>query len=181
MFRSFIPFLVFAVVAVALGVGLTLKPKEIPSVLVGKPVPDFSLPPIEGRELGLDSADLRSGEVHVVNVFASWCYPCREEHPFLMELAKTGDVNLSGINYKDKPDKVTKWLNELGDPFDRIGADHDGRVSIDWGVYGVPETFIVDGTGEIRLKILGPLNNQDRADAFLECLDQIKNGGTCEG
>jgi cytochrome c biogenesis protein CcmG/thiol:disulfide interchange protein DsbE len=135
------------------------------------------LPPLEGKDNGLESDHLRTGDVHVVNVFASWCLPCKAEHPFLMELAKSGKAKLSGINYKDKPKNIAKWLDDLGDPFGRIGADHDGRVSIDWGVYGVPETFIVDGAGRIRMKYLGPLNNSDRTEAFLECLDTISNGG----
>jgi cytochrome c biogenesis protein CcmG, thiol:disulfide interchange protein DsbE len=180
--RHLLPFFVFLAVAVALGVGLTLKPKDIPSALIDKPIPEFALPPLEGRDNGLASSDLRNGDVQVVNVFASWCLPCRAEHPFLMELAKSGKAALSGINYKDKPEKVAKWLDDLGDPFGRIGADVDGRASIDWGVYGVPETFIVDGAGRIRMKHLGPLNNPDQITAFLECLDQVKKGeDTCGG
>lgn len=180
-YRHLIPFALFVVIAVALGVGLTLKPKEIPSVLIGKPVPEFILPPVEGRTSGLQTSDLHSGEVQVVNVFASWCLPCRAEHPFLMELSKSGKVTLSGINYKDRPDKAKKWLDEVGDPFERTGADRSGRVSIDWGVYGIPETFIVDGDGNIRMKYVGPLNNEDRIRSFLSCLDQIAGGAEqCE-
>lgn len=181
-YRHLVPFVLFVVIAVALAAGLTLKPREIPSVLIGKPVPEFSLPPLEGRAEGLQSSDLRSGDVQVVNVFASWCLPCRAEHPFLMELSKSGKVRLNGLNYKDQPDKVRKWLDDLGDPYQRTGADLDGRVSIDWGVYGVPETFIVDGKGEIRMKYVGPLNNEDRVESFLACLDQIASGAeACEG
>ncbi len=181
-YRSLIPFLLFMIVAVALAVGLTLNPKDIPSALIGKEIPEFSLPPLAGRERGLESADLKSGEVQVVNVFSSWCIPCRAEHPFLMRLSSTEKVTVNGINYKDQPDKAIKWLDDMGDPFHRIGADLDGRVSIDWGVYGVPETFIVDGDGWIRMKVLGPLNNEDRINAFMACLERVTNGGgACDG
>ena len=176
-FRHLVPFILFVVVVVSLGFGLTLKPKEIPSALINLPVPDFQLPPLEGKTNGLASDNLRTGSVQVVNVFASWCLPCRDEHPFLMQLAKSGKATVNGINYKDKPEKVAKWLAEMGDPFARIGADLEGRVSIDWGVYGVPETFIVDGAGRIRMKYLGPLDNSDRTTVFLECLGTIARGG----
>jgi cytochrome c biogenesis protein CcmG/thiol:disulfide interchange protein DsbE len=181
-YRNLIPFLLFAIVAAVLAVGLTLNPKEIPSALIGKAIPEFVLPPLDGRDRGLDSADLKSGEVQVVNIFSSSCIPCRAEHPFLMKLSQSGKVPLNGINYKDKPDKAKEWLRDMGDPFHRIGTDRDGRVSIDWGVYGVPETFIVDGEGRIRMKYVGPLNNQDRIAAFMACLDRVMNGnGACEG
>ena len=176
-FRYLIPVFLFAAVVVALGVGLTLKPRDIPSALIDQPIPEFELPPLAGKNNGLSSEHLRTGDVQVVNVFASWCLPCREEHPFLMDLAKSGKVQLNGINYKDRPEKVAKWLADVGDPFARIGADEDGRVSIDWGVYGVPETFIVDGAGRIRMKYLGPLNNDAGTTAFLDCLDSLSNGG----
>ena len=120
-----------------LAVGLTLNPREIPSPLIGKPVPEFSLPPVQGRTLGLSSADLK-GEVSLVNVFASWCVACRAEHPLFMELKAKGIVPIHGLNYKDRPQDAEGWLNELGDPYTRTGADLDGRVAIDWGVYGVP-------------------------------------------
>ena len=179
-FRHLIPFVLFVVVAAALGVGLTLKPKEIPTALIDQPIPEFELPPLEGKNNGLASNDLRNGNVQVVNVFASWCLPCKAEHPFLMELSKSGKARLSGINYKDKPENVAKWLDDLGDPFALIGADREGRTSIDWGVYGVPETFIVDGAGRIRMKYLGPLNNVERTTVFFECLEIISVGdGQC--
>jgi cytochrome c biogenesis protein CcmG/thiol:disulfide interchange protein DsbE len=151
------PLAIFAIVGVFLGIGLTLNPREIPSPLVGKPVPQFQLAAVKGRTIGLASSDLR-GEVSIVNVFASWCVACREEHPLWMALARQNIAPVHGLNYKDKPDDAARWLGELGDPYRRTGADLDGRVGIDWGVYGVPETFVVDKRGMIRDKIIGPIS-----------------------
>ena len=151
-----IPIAVFIVIAVALGIGLTLNPSEIPSALIGKPVPEFDLPPVEGRTLGLSTKDLK-GEVSLVNVFASWCVACREEHPLFMDLARRNVVPIHGLNYKDKPENASRWLDSLGDPYTRTGADLDGRVGIEWGVYGVPETFLVNQAGEIVHKHIGAL------------------------
>jgi cytochrome c biogenesis protein CcmG/thiol:disulfide interchange protein DsbE len=151
-----VPLAVFAVIAVALGVGLQLKPAEIPSALIGKPVPVFALNAVQGTEKGLSSADLK-GQVSVVNVFASWCVPCRVEHPLWEEVAKSG-VPLFGINYKDTPANAAAWLASLGNPYARTGADLNGRVGIDFGVYGVPETFVIDADGIIRLKFIGPVD-----------------------
>src|SRR3990167_4499693 len=127
----FVPLLLFLGLAVLFGVGLTLNPREIPSPLIGKPVPTFSLPPVKGRTLGLSSADLK-GEVSLVNVFASWCAACRAEHPLLMDLKERGVVPIHGLNYKDKPEDAERWLNELGDSYTRTGADVDGKVGIEW-------------------------------------------------
>lgn len=150
------PLAIFVIVGVFLGVGLTLNPREIPSPLVGKPVPQFQLAAVKGRSLGLASGDLR-GEVSIVNVFASWCIACRDEHPLWMALARQGIAPIHGLNYKDAPDDAARWLDELGDPYRRTGADRDGRVGIDWGVYGVPETYVVDKHGLIRDKVIGAI------------------------
>ena len=153
------PLLIFVIVAVVLGIGLTLNPREIPSPLIDKPVPEFKLGPVKGRTLGLAAADLK-GDVSIVNVFASWCTACRDEHPVLMELARKRALPIHGLNYKDKPDDAERWLNEQGDPYTRTGADLDGRVGIDWGVYGVPETFLIDRQGRIRHKFIGAINRR---------------------
>jgi cytochrome c biogenesis protein CcmG/thiol:disulfide interchange protein DsbE len=150
--RYLLPGLGFLLLAVGLGVGLTLKPREIPSALIGKPVPEFDLPAVEGRDGRLSSADLRTGTPVLVNVFASWCGPCRQEHPLFMELARTTDFTIFGLNQRDAPDDASRWLEVFGDPYDKTGADLSGRTSIDWGVYGVPETFVVDGSGCIQYK-----------------------------
>ncbi|MBM3555240.1 MAG: DsbE family thiol:disulfide interchange protein [Alphaproteobacteria bacterium] len=169
----FLPLAVFAVVAIALGVGLSLKPREIPSALIDKPVPDFALGPVKGRKDGLAAADFRQGEVAILNVFASWCGPCRVEHPVLVDLAKQTSVPLHGLNYKDKPDAAREFLATLGDPYRKTGADLDGRVGIDWGVYGVPETFIVDKSGRIRMKHIGPLTPADVQKKVLPLIAEL--------
>ena len=151
-----LPVGIFAGMAVLLGSGLRRDPRVLPSALVGKSVPHFSLPPVQGRSLGLSTPDLK-GEVSLVNVFASWCVACREEHPVFMELKRTGLVPVHGINYKDRAQDAADWLDTLGDPYTRTGADPGGRVSIDWGVYGVPETFVINRDGQIAFKQVGPI------------------------
>jgi len=155
---------VFAVLAAIFAVGLTNKdPGRIPSVLLGKPVPEFELPPLGGlMEVGepvggLATRDLKTGEVTLVNVWASWCVPCRQEHPYLMALANQHGVRIAGLNYKDKPENARRFLGSLGNPFKRVGVDNKGSATVDWGVYGVPETFLVDGAGVIRYKWIGPI------------------------
>ena len=169
----FIPIAVFAVIAVAFAVGLTLNPREIPSALIGKPVPEFALPPVQGRSLGLSSKDLR-GEVSIVNVWASWCVECRREHPVLMDLARREVVALHGLNYKDRPDAAQAWLDGLGDPYTRTGADRDGRVAIDWGVYGVPETFVVDRRGRIVYKHIGAMTERLVTEKILPLVEDLR-------
>jgi cytochrome c biogenesis protein CcmG/thiol:disulfide interchange protein DsbE len=170
---GYIPLLVFIVMAVFLAIGLTMDPREIPSPLIGKPVPEFSLPPVKGGTLGLASADLR-GEVSIVNVFASWCVACREEHPVLMGIKEKGIVPLHGINYKDKPDDARAWLDEMGDPYTRIGADISGRVAIDWGVYGVPETFVIDRNGRIVYKKIGAVTPELLRDTIMPLVVKLQ-------
>jgi len=153
------PLLIFLLIGAMLAIGLTRDPRTVPSPLIGQPVPEFSLPPVLGRSLGLASADLK-GEISLVNVFASWCVACRDEHPLLMQLQREGIVALHGLNYKDRPEDAARWLDELGDPYTRTGADIDGRVAIDWGVYGVPETFVIDRNGRISYKHIGPITPQ---------------------
>lgn len=169
----FAPVGAFALVAGVLGVGLTRNPQELPSTLIDKPVPPFRLPPVKGRTLGLSSEDLK-GEVSLVNVFASWCVPCLTEHPIFMRLKKEGTVVVHGINYKDNPDDAAQWLERNGDPYTRTGADLDGRVGIDWGVYGVPETFVVDRFGRIAFKHIGPLTPQILNDQILPQISRLR-------
>jgi len=145
--------------------------KQIQSVLINKELPAFELPPIDGRTDGLNTADLK-GKAALVNVFASWCPPCRAEHPGLMMLAREG-FDLYGINYKDKPKDALKFLAELGDPFKRIGADRQGRGAIEWGVYGYPESFIIDRTGRIRYKHIGPIMPHDLEKTIRPLLEKF--------
>lgn len=151
-----LPALVFVGVGAFLAFGLTRDPKVLPSTLIGRQVPKFSLPPVQGRTLGLASENL-VGQVSLVNVFASWCTACRLEHPVFLRLKAEGVVPVHGINDKDRPDDAAAWLDELGDPYTRTGADRDGRVAIDWGVYGVPETFVIDRDGKVAFKQVGPV------------------------
>ena len=152
------PLSVFLVLAVYFAIGLTKDPSILPSALIDKPVPEFSLPPIEGGP-GKDfsSADLKGNGVSIVNVFASWCLPCRAEHPQITRLAELKVATVYGLNFKDMPKDALKWLKQLGDPYAAHGADIQGRVAIDWGVYGIPETFIIDNSGIIRYKFVGPI------------------------
>jgi cytochrome c biogenesis protein CcmG/thiol:disulfide interchange protein DsbE len=178
----FLPALVFlglaALFYVRLGAG---DPSTIPSALIGRPAPTFALPALPGLEghgggtvPGLATADLTDGKPSIVNVFASWCAPCREEHPILLKLAQTPGVRLVGIDYKDDTGNARRFLNALGNPYERVGVDASGRSAIDWGVYGVPETFVVDGQGRIVLKHVGPLTEQAiQADL----LPALKNAG----
>lgn len=168
-----IPVVLFLSLTVALGWGLTRDPREIPSALIGKPVPEFSLPPVQGRSLGLSSADLK-GEVSLVNVFASWCTACRYEHPVFMRLKELGVVPIHGINYKDRPEDAAKWLDDLGDPYTRTGADLDGRVAIEWGVYGVPETFVIDRDGRIVFKQVGPVTPEVYRDKIAPLIEELR-------
>lgn len=151
-----LPLAVFAAIVAALVVGLTLNPRDIPSALIDKPVPYFDLPPLIEGAGGLSSADLASGEVVLVNIFASWCAPCLIEHPFLSEMAAQG-ITIHGIAYKDAPEATRAMLDRLGNPYTRVGVDRDGRAGIELGVYGVPETFVVSGDGRIRHKHVGPI------------------------
>ena len=168
------PLAVFLIIAVFLGIGLTLDPREVPSPLIGKAVPQFRLEPVKGRTLGLATEDLK-GEVSVVNVFASWCTACRDEHPLWMALARDRVLPIHGLNYKDKPDDAVRWLAELGDPYTRTGADRDGRVGIDWGVYGVPETFVIDRQGRIRDKIIGAITRKTVDERLLPLVRRLQS------
>lgn len=169
----YVPLAVFAVLAVFFAIGLTMNPRIIPSPLVGKAVPEFDLPAVKGRKLGLSAANLR-GEVSIVNVFASWCLACRDEHPLLMQLAASRVVPIHGLNYKDKPDDAAKWLDDLGDPYTRTGADISGQVGIEWGVYGVPETFVIDRNGHIAYKHIGPVTAQSLNEKLLPLIRQLQ-------
>jgi cytochrome c biogenesis protein CcmG/thiol:disulfide interchange protein DsbE len=152
-------------------------PSLVSSPLIGKQVPQFDLPPVQGRVLGLSSKNLH-GQAALVNVFASWCVACREEHPFLMALARRGMIPLYGINYKDAPADAAGWLDANGDPYARTGADISGRVSIDWGVYGVPETYVVGADGRIAHKTIGPLSQAIFDQTILPVLAKLRSGST---
>jgi cytochrome c biogenesis protein CcmG, thiol:disulfide interchange protein DsbE len=172
-----LPILALGGVATIFMWGISRDPSKLPSTMIGKPVPKFALPPVQGRTLGLSSDDLR-GEVSLVNVFASWCVACREEHPIFMRLARDRTVPIHGINYKDDPDNAAAWLNTFGDPYTRTGADRNGRVAIDWGVYGIPETFVVSADGRIAHKQIGAVTEQSLTDIILPLIARLRREPT---
>ena len=172
-----LPLILFAALAAVFLIRLNAgDPSKLPSALIGKKVPDFKLPPVEGLlseqkpVAGFSAGTLYGSKVSVVNFWASWCPPCRVEHPFLMDLGKRNDIRLFGINQKDKAENARRFLGLHGNPFERVGADPKGRISIDWGVYGLPETFVVDGEGTIRYKHVGPIT----ADTLKRLLPAIE-------
>ncbi|KPK68302.1 MAG: thiol:disulfide interchange protein [Acidithiobacillales bacterium SM23_46] len=156
MKRFLIPVAVFVLLGLLLAYGLKLDPRKIPSPLVGKPLPAFALPSVADSKRTVRSDDLR-GRVYLLNVWASWCVACREEHPLLVELAQNRAIPIIGLNYKDQRADALKWLAALGNPYELSLSDLDGRVGIELGVYGVPETFVVDKAGVIRYKQIGPI------------------------
>lgn len=171
---AFLPLIVFAALAVFLYVQLNSgrDANEVPSVLIGTKAPALDLPPLEGlmsngaQVPGLTDAAI-SGKLALVNVFASWCVPCRQEHPFLLELSKDPRIELVGINYKDKTENALRFLGELGNPYAAVGTDPRGQASIDWGVYGIPETYLVAPDGTILFKQIGPFDSQDVEEKLL--------------
>ena len=154
--KALIPLGIFAVLVVFLAIGLTRDPHEIPSPLIGKPAPAFTLPELRQPDRSWTPQSM-AGRVWLLNVFASWCVPCLVEHPVLLQLSRDRVLPIVGFNYKDEPGAATGWLAKHGDPYTAIVADRSGSVAFDYGVYGVPETFLVDKVGTIRFKHVGPL------------------------
>jgi cytochrome c biogenesis protein CcmG/thiol:disulfide interchange protein DsbE len=158
MLKYLVPLGLFVALVILLGVGLKLDPRQIPSPLIGKPAPAFTLPRLEAPEAFFDSEEFK-GKVSLFNVFASWCLACRQEHPFLTQLARQG-VTIYGLDYKDTREAGLAWIAEAN-PYTAVAFDETGKVAIDWGVYGVPETFVIDHQGIIRYKHIGPLTKED--------------------
>lgn len=156
MLRYVLPLVGFLIVSVFLLIGLDLKPREVPSPFINKPAPVFSLKKLHEPEAQFSTQDML-GKVWLLNVWASWCAACRSEHPLLVQLDKANIVPIYGLNYKDEPGDAKGWLQQLGDPYLASLVDYDGRVGIDYGVYGVPETFVIDKQGIIRHKVIGPV------------------------
>jgi cytochrome c biogenesis protein CcmG/thiol:disulfide interchange protein DsbE len=168
--RRFMPLIVFAILVALLAIGLTLNPRLVPSPLIDKPAPDFELPLLL-QEGSFSKRDLM-GHVTLLNVWASWCFACRQEHEVVKQLARSG-VRIIGLNYKDEPADAKAWLTRLGNPYQYIAADHDGRIAIDWGVYGAPETFLIDQQGIIRHKVIGPLSDPKNYDDLMSVMNTL--------
>jgi cytochrome c biogenesis protein CcmG, thiol:disulfide interchange protein DsbE len=172
--RYLAPLAIFALLVAFLYRGLSLDPKLVPSPLVGKPIPTFTLTRLDNPAATISDADFK-GKVTLLNVWATWCVSCRREHETLVQLAKTGQVEIYGLNYKDNREDANQWLNRLGNPYVANAFDSDGRVGIDWGVYGAPETFIIDREGIIRHKHIGPLTIEIINDEILPLVDKLKS------
>jgi cytochrome c biogenesis protein CcmG/thiol:disulfide interchange protein DsbE len=168
-----LPVLVFAGLVVAFAIGLTRDPAYLPSALIDRSAPGFDLAALTDRP-GVATTDLGHGKVVLVNFFASWCVPCKVEHPTLMRLAGAGTLPVYGINYKDKPEDALAFLKALGDPYGRIGVDRDGRVAIDFGLYGVPETYIVDKAGRVRYRYPGPVTEEVWRQEILPLVEHLQ-------
>jgi len=164
--RFLIPLAIFAVMVVFLGIGLTLDPREVPSPLINKPAPPFQLPQLHAPDKTIAQKDML-GKVWMLNVWASWCVACREEHRTILELARSGVVPVLGLNYKDERADGIAWLDRLGNPYALSAYDRDGRIGIDYGVYGVPETYVIDKAGVIRYKRIGAVTPEIVRDKIL--------------
>ena len=170
--KRYLPLGIFAVIAAFLAIGLFLDPREVPSPLINKPAPAFSLPQLHQPAQTFSHADMK-GKVWLLNVWASWCVACREEHPVLVELARSGAVPIVGLNYKDERRDGLRWLAQFGDPYRLSAYDYDGRIGIDYGVYGVPETFLIDKNGIIRYKRIGVVTPEILRDKILPLVREL--------
>ena len=173
MTKFFLPLGLFLVLVVFLAIGLTRDPREIPSPLVGKPAPAFALPVLSDPQRSFRSEEMR-GKVWLLNAWASWCAACQDEHPVLLRLAKSGVVPIYGLDYKDERPNALAWLNELGDPYTLNISDTDGRVAINYGIYGVPETFVIDREGVIRYKHTGPITEEVLQKKILPLVKELQ-------
>ncbi len=177
----FAPILIFTGLAAVFMTGLTSgDPSKLPSALINKPAPSFELPALDGLTAdgspvpGLSSQSLDKGGLTLVNVWASWCGPCREEHPQLIELAKLDGIRLAGLNYKDQRENALRFLNALGNPYASVGVDRTGRTAVEWGVYGVPETFLVNGDGIIVYKFTGPISKAALREEVMPAIEKAR-------
>ncbi len=170
---TLLPLAIFVAVMGFLGAGLTLNPREVPSPLVGKAAPEFSLPRLHDPRAVFSPREL-AGHVWLLNVWASWCSGCREEHPLLMRLAESGEVPIYGLDYKDRRDDALAWLKRFGNPYPVSALDESGRTGIDYGVYGVPETYVIDKRGTIRYKHIGPLDDEVLGTKVLPLIRELQ-------
>jgi cytochrome c biogenesis protein CcmG/thiol:disulfide interchange protein DsbE len=173
MKKSLIPLVIFLVLVVFLAIGLTRDPREVPSPLINKPAPTFSAPRLQSPDQTFSTKDML-GKVWLLNTWASWCVACRQEHPILMEFAKTKTLPIIGLDYKDQDAEGLKWLARFGNPYDITVTDKDGRIGIDFGVYGVPESFLIDKAGVIRYKQIGPITDEALRDTILPLVRELQ-------
>jgi len=174
MKRFLLPLALFAVIVGFLAVGLTLNPREVPSPLIGKAAPEFSLPQLHDPEKVFSPKDL-AGKVWLLNFWASWCNGCKDEHPVLMQVAKAGDVPVYGVDYKDQREEALSWLRRWGNPYPLVAVDDSGRVGINYGVYGVPETYVIDKAGTIRYKQIGPVDQDTYENKILPLVKELQH------
>jgi cytochrome c biogenesis protein CcmG/thiol:disulfide interchange protein DsbE len=174
MKRFLLPLAIFVVMVGFLAVGLTLNPREVPSPLVGKAAPDFSLPQLHESDKIFSPKEL-AGKVWLLNFWASWCNGCKEEHPVLMQMAKSGEVPIYGVDYKDTREEALTWLRRWGNPYPLVAVDESGRVGINYGVYGVPETYVIDKAGKIRYKQIGPVDQDILEKKILPLVRELQN------
>lgn len=173
MAKYLIPLGIFVLLLVFLGIGLTKDPREVPSPFIGKAAPAFTLPQLQRPDLKLSNFDLK-GQVWLLNVWASWCESCRDEHPLLVEYSKRKEVPIYGLDYKDEPADGIKWLEQFGNPYTNSIVDRDGLVGIDYGVYGVPETFVIDKKGIIRYKQIGVVTPESWDNTIMPLVKKLQ-------
>lgn len=172
LLKRFMPLIAFVLLVILLGVGLTLNPRLVPSPFIGKPVPQFELP-LLSKQGRFSHEDLK-GQVTLLNVWASWCFACRQEHEMITRLSRSG-LRIVGFNYKDETQDAVAWLNQFGNPYETVVQDLDGRVGIDWGVYGAPETFLIDKQGIIRHKVIGPVSDTKKLEALMKAIEELQH------
>lgn len=173
MMKHLAPLLIFLALAVLLGLGLGQRSRDLPSPLIGRAAPEFVLPQLEDPLNSISHEQFR-GQVTLVNIWASWCVSCRHEHELLLELARRDLVEIVGIDYKDERADGLAWLQRLGNPYDRVGFDESGEVGLEWGLYGVPESYLIDAEGIVRHKVVGPISEQILADTLLPMIEQLQ-------
>lgn len=174
MNRALLPLIAFIVLVVFLGIGLTKDPRQLPSPFIGKTAPDFNLPLLHKPEQKFSPASML-GKVWVLNVWASWCVSCRAEHRVLNVMVENNKINLIGLNYKDEVADARRWLSRYGDPYQTSVSDIEGLAGIEWGVYGVPETFVIDKKGIVRLKHTGPVNHHSLNEKIIPLIHTLEN------
>lgn len=177
MLKNSLPLVIFVLLVILLAVGLGLDPREVPSPYIDKPAPSFNLPKLYKSASNISPEDMK-GKVWLLNVWASWCAACRAEHQVINRLVKNHQIEIVGLNYKDGSEQAKQWLDDFGNPYAAIAVDYDGRTGIDWGVYGVPETFVIDKNGIIRYKNIGPVNQQVIDETIMPLITQLQQEAT---